>query len=194
MSGTKKIFHVESSTLVLHICICCYMSAMFVCVQCSISREVRDSEREKEGWEIIYGLDSGKCLVFLDIFTFITRASMIYRVSLWELITFQTFCHCIQCLSVYLLTRHYIPHPPSPRGARGWWWWRRCASVCPRACLGHSQCHPITVSQSEASMVTSDQSEARVIPSLITSSRGNTKTICHRPQTDLANIYFYQSQ
>ena len=41
MSGTKKIFHVESSTLVLHICICCYMSAMFVCVQCSISREVR---------------------------------------------------------------------------------------------------------------------------------------------------------
>lgn len=33
-----------------------------------------------------------------------------------------------------------------------------------------------------------------VIPSLVTPSRENTKTICHRPQTHLANIYFYQSQ
>ena len=36
-----KYSNVESSTLVLNICICYSMSAMFVCVQCSISREVR---------------------------------------------------------------------------------------------------------------------------------------------------------
>ena len=48
---------------------------------------------------------------------------------------------------------------------------------------------PSQLSQSEASIVPSDQSEA-----IHHSSRGNTKTISHRPQTDLANIYFYQSQ
>ena len=41
------------------------------------------------------------------------------------------------------MTLSVSPHPRSPRGARGWWWWRRCASVCPRACLGRL-CHPIS--------------------------------------------------
>ena len=130
-------------------------------------------EGEEEGWEIIYGLDSGKCLVFLDIFTFITRASMIYHVSLSELIKSQTFCHYVypafrdephiylrvnaghhptwHCLSPRILDLLAGPGAGdddggAPQSVPGRVW---------VACV-----IPSVLSQSEASTVTRDQSEA----------------------------------
>ena len=56
---------------------------------------------------------------------------------------------------------------------------------------------PALLSQSETSIVTTDQSEASTGPCQPIARHTDmwgTKTICHRPQTNLANIYFYQSQ
>ena len=67
LQGKGKHFNQESSTHSVQ-CLCVVFSVQLA----------KQWEGRKEGWEIIYGLDSGKCLVFLDIFTFITQAVMIY--------------------------------------------------------------------------------------------------------------------
>ena len=169
----------EISTLVSHgvSCVMQYVSSV-ESVQCRFSVQLAEKwvfsvqlaelwGGRKEGWQIIYGLDSGKCLVFLDIFTFITRASMIYRLSLSELIKFQTFLDCcVQCLSVikdhhhiYLRVSdmtHPILHLLSGPGAADH------DGGAPQPVLGRvwvARVIPSQLSQSEASIEPSDQSE-----------------------------------
>ena len=110
-------------------------------------------------------------MVFLDIFTFITRASMIYRLSLSELIKFQTFLDCcVQCLSVirdhhhiYLRVSdmtHPILHLLSGPGAADH------HGGAPQSVPGRvwvARVIPSQLSQSEASIEPSDQSEASIL-------------------------------
>ena len=130
--------------------IACNISTMLVVCSVQLAEE-RRGRRGRMGDNLWSGL--GEMFGFSWHLHFHYRASMIYCVSLSELINFQTFCHYVypaphlypcECRPSPSLSAVCIPASSiSSLLTRGWWWWRRCASVCPRACLGRL-CHPIS--------------------------------------------------